>query len=89
MSVPVGFNYSPWGRFALGPVIGDHQTGYVNIGAQLQYHDVNNFTVPYQYFIGPQAGMVNSVGQLTYAQSMGDRNYVSLSVYSTFGVRTH
>jgi hypothetical protein len=33
--------------------------------------------------------MVNSVGQLTYAQSMGDRNYVLLSVYSTFGVRTH
>jgi hypothetical protein len=87
--IPVGFNYAPWGRSALGSGFGGHQTGFVNIGAQLQYHDANNLTVTYQYYIGPQAGVANAVGQSTYAQSSGDRNYVVFSLYRTFGAKTH
>jgi len=87
LSVPVGFNYAPWGRSPLGVGFAGHQTGFANIGASLTYRQVNVFTATYQYFIGPQNGATLSNGWFSYAQTLGDRNYVSFSLYRTFGVR--
>jgi len=87
VSVPVGFNYSPWGRSALGIGFAGHQTGFVNIGATVTYAQVNVFTVTYQRFLGAEAGVVSAGGNYTYGQSLGDRNYVSFSIYRKFGLR--
>jgi hypothetical protein len=88
LSVPVGFSYAPWGRSsALGIGFAGHQTGSANVGASLTYHQVNVFTATYQYFIGAQNGATLSNGQFSYAQTLGDRNYVAFSFYRTFGVK--
>ena len=85
--VPVGFNFSPYGRSVLGPGFNTHHGGFFNIGAEVRYRDSNRFTVTYQRFLGEQIGSVDQSNLLSYGQSFGDRNYISFSIYRTFGLR--
>jgi hypothetical protein len=98
LSFPVGFQFSPYGRSVFGPGFNTYHGGFFNIGADIAYRDVNRFSITYQRFIGPQAANIvygdlqpvpGAVGQqiFSYGQSMGDRNFIVLSIYRSFGVR--
>jgi hypothetical protein len=87
LSVPIGINFSPYGRSVLGPAFGVEHGGFFNAGLSLAYHDANRFTVTYQNFIGAQDGGVNAAGKFSYKQNYGDRDYLVFSIYRTFGLR--
>jgi Protein of unknown function (DUF1302) len=87
LSIPVGFNVSPFGRSVLGPGFNTHHGGFFNIGASLAYRDANRFSITYQRFFGKQIGGIDQNNLLSYGQVYGDRNYLSISIYRTFGVR--
>jgi len=86
LNVPIGINFSPYGRSVLGPGFATEKGGFFNIGGGLAYHDANRFSITYQRFLGDQGGSVFN-NNFSYKQSYGDRNYVVLSLYRTFGVQ--
>jgi hypothetical protein len=87
LSIPVGFNFSPYGRSVLGPSFNTHHGGFFNIGASVAYRDATRLSLTYQRFIGEQGGFADANNLFSYKQAQGDRNYIALSIYRTFGVR--
>jgi len=87
LSIPIGINGSPFGRSVLGPGFNTYHGGFFNIGASLAYRDANRFSITYQRFYGKQIGSIDQNNLLSFGQSFGDRNYISISIYRTFGVR--
>jgi hypothetical protein len=87
LSVPIGINFSPYGRSVLGPAFGTEHGGFFNAGLSLAYHNANRFTVTYQNFIGAQDGGVNAAGKFSYKQNYGDRDYLVFSIFRTFGLQ--
>lgn len=95
LGVPVGIQFSPYGRSVLGPGFNTYHGGFFNIGATLAYRDANRFSITYQRFYGPHQGGVipgqpyAALNQaiFSYGQSYADRNYIALSIYRTFGLR--
>jgi hypothetical protein len=87
LSVPIGINFSPYGRSVLGPAFGTEHGGFFNAGLSLAYHNANRFTVTYQNFIGAQDGSVAANNNFSYKQSYGDRDYLVFSIFRTFGLQ--
>ena len=94
LSVPVAFQFSPYGRSVLGPGFNTYHGGFFNIGAAIAYKDANHFSITYQRFIGPEEGALipgdpqnANQTRFSYGQQWKDRNYISLSIYRNFGVK--
>jgi len=94
LSIPVAFQFSPYGRSVLGPSFNTYHGGFFNIGASIAYKDANNFSITYQRFIGSQVGAVTpgdpqnaNQTRFSYGQTLGDRNYIALSIYRSFGIK--
>jgi len=94
LSVPVAFQFSPYGRSVLGPGFNTYHGGFFNIGASIAYKDANHFSITYQRFIGPEEGALiagdpqnYNQTRFSYGQQWKDRNYISLSIYRNFGVK--
>lgn len=87
VSIPIGLNFSPYGRSALGPAFATEKGGFFNVGVSLAYRNATFVTVTYQNFIGEQGGSVNSNSQFGYKQVYGDRDYLVFSIHRTFGLR--
>ncbi len=90
----VAINFSPYGKSVLGPGFNTYHGGFFNIGAEASYRDANHFTITYQRFYGNQLSSVipgnpayenNSIP--SWGQGSGDRNYVAVSIYRSFGLK--
>lgn len=89
LSVPVGIGYTMGRSAALGPNFGPDKGGDVRIGLAGTYLNKWIFSVDYTRFIGKadlNLTPINGVGAPTfsYAQPFKDRDFVSLSVRTTF-----
>ena len=96
LSIPIGVTYTPAGSrsLALGPgSSGPENGGTFNVGLQGDYQDVWRFGLTYTAYYGkantftystvdPATGA--TLNNFSYAQTLKDRNYVSLSLNRTF-----
>ncbi len=96
LSIPLGVTYTPKGSrsLALGPgSSGAENGGSFNVGLQGDYMDVWRFGLTYTVYYGkantfsystvdPATGATQT--NFSYAQTLKDRNYVSLSLSRTF-----
>ena len=94
LSVPVAIQFSPYGRSVLGPGFNTYHGGFFNIGANIAYKDANHFSITYNRFIGPEEGALipgdpqnANQTRFSYGQAFHDRNYISLSIYRSFGFK--
>ncbi|MBT0961182.1 DUF1302 domain-containing protein [Denitromonas iodatirespirans] len=84
---PIGIGYSPDGR---SPVIssgfGTYHGGDVSIGMRATYLDRWNFGVNYTHYFGKEDNFLTGTvpPHITQAQSLRDRNFVTLSVSRSF-----
>lgn len=87
ISVPLGLGWSPRGSRsqALGPSLPATNGGDMSIGVNGTYLDQWHFSLAYTHFYGPAAPqMTGFPPTFTYEQYMKDRDFVSLSVSTTF-----
>ncbi|WP_233808757.1 DUF1302 domain-containing protein [Paraburkholderia sp. HP33-1] len=87
ISVPLGLGWSPRGSRsqALGPSLPATNGGDMTIGVNGTYLDQWHFSLAYTHFYGPAANeMTGFPPTFTYGQFMKDRDFVSLSVSTTF-----
>ena len=91
LDIPLGLTFDPIGKSALGPVgnFAAYHGGTVNFGLTATYRDKNKFGITYQRYVGDQMGAIasNPTPHYSYGQSLGDRNYIALSINRSFGVR--
>ncbi|MGR6808585.1 DUF1302 domain-containing protein (plasmid) [Sphaerotilus natans] len=89
LSVPLSVGYTMGRSAAVGPAFGPDKGGDVRVGLAGTYLTRWLFTLDYTHFIGKadlNTTPINNVGAptFTYAQPFKDRNFVSLSVRTTF-----
>jgi hypothetical protein len=91
LDIPIGLTFDPIGKSALGPVgnFSAYHGGGINFGLTATYRDKNKFGVTYQRYVGDQMGAIasNPSPHYSYGQSLGDRNYIALSINRSFGLR--
>ncbi|MGF6997186.1 DUF1302 domain-containing protein [Paraburkholderia sp. GAS32] len=86
VNVPIGFGYNPYGRSAViaGFNGGAYHGGDFSIGLSGVYVSVWKFSLSYTRFLGPIAPAFNSAGNYTFGQSLGDRDFVALTISRKF-----
>lgn len=81
-SVGAGF---AWGKSsALGPGFGVDKGGDVSLGLGAIYLGAWYANLNYVHYIGPEGGFNDTPGNAQYKQALKDRNFVSLSLRTTF-----
>lgn len=85
VSVPIGLGYAPKGSrsMALGPGTPENG-GDINIGLNGTYLNTWNLSLFYTHYYGKEQPLADANGNLTYAQSLKDRNFVAFSIRRTF-----
>lgn len=87
VSVPIGVGYSPASSRsrALGPgSFPPAGGGDLTIGLNGSYLDVWRFTLGYTHYFGGTKAFLDSNNNYSYGQSLGDRDFVAISVRRTF-----
>lgn len=80
----VGFGYA-WGRSsAVGPGFGVNKGGDFNLGLSAVYLNKWTFAANYVHFLGKAAPTLDAANNAQFQQALKDRNYVTLSVRTTF-----
>jgi hypothetical protein len=83
VGVPVGIGYTPMGKSSAGGVLGPHRGGDMSIGLNGTYLAVWKFSLNYTHFYGGEGPFTLNNNQ-TFRQTMKDRDFISLSVQTTF-----
>jgi hypothetical protein len=84
LSVPVGVGYTSGRSAALGPAFGVNKGGDFNIGLQGTYLNRYLISLTYLNFYGPAGTPTNAQSLSQYKQSLKDRDFVTLSLRTTF-----
>ncbi|MES2944501.1 MAG: DUF1302 domain-containing protein [Pseudomonadota bacterium] len=80
----IGLGYT-WGKSsALGAGFGVDKGGDLNIGLAGVYLGRWNVNLNYVHFLGPEGGANNNAGNAQFKQALKDRNFISLSLRTTF-----
>ncbi|MGQ7814385.1 DUF1302 domain-containing protein [Metapseudomonas furukawaii] len=84
LAVPVGVSYTHGNSSAVGPTFGADNGGDITLGLEGTY--LNDWTVTMQYvhFYGDPGTPQNSNQQQQYKQALADRDFLTLSVRTTF-----
>lgn len=85
--IPIGVGYSPSGRSSvISSGFGTYKGGDVSIGARATYLDRWNFGVNYTHYFGEEDTFLDGSvpPHITQAQSLGDRDYVSVFLSRAF-----
>jgi hypothetical protein len=83
LAVPIGASYT-WGRSSTVGAFGVDKGGDWSIGISAAYLVRWQIGVNYTHYYGPAGTFLNNANHLTFAQSLADRNFVSLSLSTTF-----
>jgi hypothetical protein len=86
LNVPIGFGYNPKGNSAVVGVFngGTKHGGDLSIGVAGTYLQAWKFSLSYTRFLGPIEPAFDNAGHFTFGQSLGDRDFVSLTASRTF-----
>ena len=86
LSVPIGLGYNPKGNSSVVQQFngGTRKGGDLSIGLKGTYQQAWRFGLTYTHFIGSEGPALGADANLTFKQSLADRNFVSLSVQTTF-----
>lgn len=86
LSLPVGIGYSAKGNSSVVQQFnpGGKKGGDVSVGVTGLYQQVWTFGITYAHFFGDEGTALNPAGQLTFKQSMTDRDFISLTVQRSF-----
>lgn len=85
LSVPIGLGYAPRGSrsMALGPVM-PAGGGDINIGLNGTYLNIWNLSLSFTHYFGKAQPIADANGNLTFAQSLKDRDFLAFSIHRTF-----
>lgn len=84
ITVPVGASYSPHGRSSVVAAFAADKGGDINVGLTAAYLEVWRGTLSVTHFYGRVAPNSDAQGHFNYSQSLGDRDYVSMTLRTTF-----
>jgi len=90
LSVPIGIGYGLWGKSpVMNPGFSVHHGGDFSIGLSADYLRAWTAGISYTHFLGTGDGAVTpannpAVHAFSYAQSLKDRDFISLTVQRTF-----
>ena len=80
----VGLGYA-WGKSsAVGPAFGVDKGGDINVGLGAVYLGTWNANLSYVHYLGREAPTLDNRNNAQYLQALKDRNFVSLSLRTTF-----
>jgi len=80
----VGIGYT-WGRSsAVGPAFGVNHGGDFNVGLAAVYLGTWNLSANYVHYLGKAAPTLDAANNAQYLQALKDRNYLTLSLRTTF-----
>jgi len=83
LSVPVGGSYTA-GKSSVISAFGVDHGGDLNIGLTAKYLNRYHASLGYTHYYGTIKPAVDAAGHFTFGQSLGDRDFVALSVRTTF-----
>lgn len=83
LSVPVGVGYGIGNSSVVGAFNGD-KVGDFSIGLNATYLDAWRFGINYTHFFGPEGTFLDAANHGSYEQSLKDRDFISMSVRTTF-----
>ncbi|MES2264879.1 MAG: DUF1302 domain-containing protein [Pseudomonadota bacterium] len=86
LSMPLALGYTPNGHSSVVGAFGIKHGGDVSIGVNAIYLDAWRIGLNYTHYFGPQGTFLApvSLANQTFAQSLKDRDFVSISVRRTF-----
>jgi len=89
ITVPIGVGYGLFGKSSvINPGFSAYHGGDMSIGVNGEYKKVWKFGLNYTHFYGAAAGVVgppnSPVQAFTYGQALKDRDFVTLTVQTTF-----
>ena len=84
LSPSIGLGYTKGKSSAVGPGFGVDGGGDLSLGLNAVYLGVWNLGVNYVQFLGKAAPTLDSNNNAAYQQSLKDRNYLTVSVRTTF-----
>ena len=87
LSPNVGFSFYPMGKSSVIGSFGPDQGGSYSVGLNASYKESWQVGVTYNGFYGSAAGFIDPKLHYTFGQTLADRNFISFSMYRTFGVR--
>lgn len=83
VSVPVGGSYTR-GRSSTVGAFGVDRGGDLSIGVQAAYKEQWRFGLSFTHFYGSASTTTDSLNHFTFAQSLADRDFVSLTARTSF-----
>lgn len=85
LTVPIGLGMGLSGRSSLGPnVFGPEKGGDFSVGVSADIERVWKASLQYVQFFGPRGQLTDTNNNFSYKQTLGDRNFISLTVQRTF-----
>ncbi|WP_119153558.1 DUF1302 domain-containing protein [Caldimonas tepidiphila] len=84
LSVPVGLGYTFGRSSALGPGFGPEKGGDFSLGLNGTYLGRWLVSANYVHYLGEAGPTLNAANQAQFKQALKDRNFVTLSVRTTF-----
>lgn len=84
VSFPIGTSYTAGRSSALGAAFGPNKGGDINIGVQGTYLQRWNIGLSYVHYYGPAGTTLDANQQVQFKQALKDRDFISLSVSTTF-----
>lgn len=86
LTVPIGLGYNPSGRSSVTTLFngGWGKGGDLSIGLNFEYQQTWKGGLNYTHYIGSGGGVLDAHGHYSFAQSLKDRDVVSLSIQRTF-----
>jgi hypothetical protein len=84
LSVPLGLSYFPQGKSAVVGSFGPDKGGDMSVGLAGTYLDIWRFKMNYTHFYGSEQGFLDATQHQSMKQTLGDRDFISLSLSRTF-----
>lgn len=84
LSIPMGVSYTHGNSSAIGPTFGADNGGDMSLGLEGLYLNKWTLTMQYVHFYGDPGVPQNSAQQQQYKQALADRDFLTLSVRTTF-----
>lgn len=86
VSMPIGLGYNPKGRSSVLPLFngGWDKGGDLSVGLNFEVQQTWKAGINYTHYFGKAGGVLDDHANYSFAQSLKDRNFISLSVQRTF-----
>lgn len=84
LAVPMGVSYTHGNSSAVGPTFGTDNGGDFSLGLEGTYLNTWTMTMQYVHFYGDPGSPQNSDGRQQYKQTLADRDFLTLSLRTTF-----